>query len=215
VLISNVIGGLGNQMFQYALGRAASLREADEFKLDIYDFEGYFREFELDVFNTQIKFATIDEVNNLKYREAGFLEGYWREIRKKGKPRSASFIKENGFGFDPRVLEIQSDAYFFGYWQSQNYFLGIRETLLAEFSPKNDLSKESELYIKKMDVGEAISIHIRRGDYIDDPSANKCHGTCDLSYYKKAVLEMERNVSNVHYFIFSDVMWFNESDHPR
>jgi len=212
VLISNIIGGLGNQMFQYALGRAVSLRTNSEFKIDIQDFDGYFRKFELGVFNVQIKLATRDEVNKVKYRDPSFVEGIWREIRKKGRPKGLFFIKEKSFNFDCRVLDIHNSAYFFGYWQSQRYFLEIREILLDEFTPKKTLSKESELFVKKIGAEEAISVHIRRGDYVSNPSANEFHGTCDLDYYKKAVLEMEKDVPSGHFFVFSDdLSWAREN----
>jgi hypothetical protein len=178
------LGGLGNQMFQYALGKSLSLARNEHLKLDISEFIEYkLRKYELGFFNIEEHFATNEECQQMK------------EI---------NFYREKYFHFDSNVEILKGDAYLFGYWQSEKYFKEIRDILLKEFSLKNELHYETKQYQDEIDQSVSVSLHVRRGDYISNPITNAYHGVCDLEYYKKAVKLILSIHENARFFIFSD-----------
>jgi len=211
--IVNILGGLGNQMFQYAFAHSLIQEKKSVVKLDISSFETYdLREYELDLFNVSLEIATADECKSLKYKQENFLQKKIRKLRKMPNPLTSSYYKEHHFNFDEKVYTCGINSYFEGYWQSEKYFLKFREDLLQEFSLKNKLHSQSKEYQKKILLTESVSLHIRRGDYVSSSKTNSVHGTCDLEYYKKAVSDMQKNVQQPYFFIFSDDLpWAKEN----
>lgn len=205
MIIVNVLGGLGNQMFQYAFAYALTQKSSEEVKLDIESFMLYeLRDYELEVFNISLPVATIDEVNSRKYRRENFLMKVLRKLKRESKPFSDVYLKEAHFHFDEVVLNQANKAFFEGYWQSERYFKAYREDLLKEFTLKKSLHKKSKAYQEHIGSCTAISLHIRRGDYISNAHTNSVHGTCSLEYYESAVKYVEERVEHPHFFIFSD-----------
>ena len=64
----------------------------------------------------------------------------------------------------------------------------------------------------------SVSLHIRRGDYVSNQKTNQTHGTCDLDYYQRCITEIEKEVENPYFFVFSDeIEWVKENlkiNHP-
>ncbi|HMP30951.1 MAG TPA: alpha-1,2-fucosyltransferase, partial [Saprospiraceae bacterium] len=96
-------------------------------------------------------------------------------------------------------------GYFDGYWQSEKYFLEIRDLLKTEFQLKNELwDVQSLSLLEKIRSCNSVSIHIRRGDYVQLGYTN----TCGLQYYQKAIEIINLKIRDPHYFIFSnDIEW--------
>ena len=211
--IVNILGGLGNQMFQYAFAYSLVQKKKSVVKLDISSFETYdLREYELDLFKVTLGIATADECNSLKYKQENLLQKKIRKLRKTSTPFANSYYKEPHFNFDEKVYEHRNNSYFEGYWQSEKYFLKFREDLLQEFTLKKELHSQSKEYQKKILSTKSVSLHIRRGDYVSNAHTNSVHGTCDLEYYKKAVSDIQKNVQHPHFFIFSDDLpWAKEN----
>ena len=191
MIIVRVVGGLGNQMFQYAYARALSLAGFDV-KLDISKFKKYKLHggYQLDKFKIDLKIADSFSIFSGKI---GF---------KKNK-------KEKNLLFDKNFKSPKGNEYIKGYFQTEKYFLEIRETLLKEFSIHQEISKETESLAKKIStLKNTCSLHIRRGDYISDEKANKVHGTCNLDYYQRAIQIINKKYDNVTFYIFSDdISW--------
>jgi len=205
MIIVNVLGGLGNQMFQYAFAYALAQKSSEEVKLDIESFVLYeLREYELELFNISLPVATIEEVNSRKYRRENFLMKVLQKLKREPKPFSDAYLKEAHFYFDEVVLNQANKAFFEGYWQSERYFKAYREDLIKEFTLKKSLHKQSKAYQEQIGSCNAISLHIRRGDYISNAHTNSVHGTCSLEYYESAVKYVEERVDRPHFFIFSD-----------
>jgi hypothetical protein len=203
--IINILGGLGNQMFQYAFAYSLFRQKNYKVKLDVNGFETYdLREYELNLFNTSLKIAEQDEIDNIKYKNENLVQTLIGKIKRQGKVLSDSYYKEAHFNFDENAYKKADGTYFEGYWQSERYFLNYREDLLKEFTLKKELHAKSKDYENEINEVQSVSLHIRRGDYVTNTHTNSVHGTCSLEYYKNAVKEIETKVEDPHFFIFSD-----------
>ena len=108
--------------------------------------------------------------------------------------------------FDPKVLELDR-AYLVGWWQSEKYFKGVKDEVRKAFTFKHvNLSEEMLSYKEAMENSNSVSVHIRRGDYLQVDEVYG--GICTEEYYKKAMKKMQEDVPNCHFFIFTnDVPW--------
>jgi len=211
MIISQILGGLGNQMFQYALGRSIALRTGQELKLDISGLARSGgcvnitpRTFALATCNAVFVLAEDRECNDLKYRKAPACTKLWRKLRGKPPPYGLRCFRERGMRFNPSLFQITGDVYLMGFWQSYKYFADYGYVLREEFTPRHQLSAKTLEYCKLIDTTNAVSVHVRRGDYVTNPAASFFHGTCDLQYYRDAKRVVMEQVKEPEYFIFSD-----------
>lgn len=215
MVISQILGGLGNQMFQYAAGRALSLAVGQPLLLDLRGFENYalHQGFELErVFTAPVKAATAGDVSRmlgwrapdlvrkvLKRTESPLLRGtrlaiephfnYWAGLRKGGAPR-----------------------YLMGYWQSERYFKDFAEILRADFRFKSPLDGVNRDIAGRMQACQSVSLHVRRGDYVSHAATAKILNVCSLNYYRKAIDYVAAHVAEPSFFVFSDdPQWTQEN----
>jgi Glycosyl transferase family 11 len=209
VIIVSLFEGLGNQMFQYATARCLAEKHSTVLKLDISSFESNKqRKYGLHCFNVQEHFATQNEINVLLKRSRNrvdrfFDSPFFNKIGI-GNQLSTNLLQEKNFHFDPYILEAHNNTYLFGFWQSEKYFVEIRDILLSEFSIKYPLNSQNKELYKKIMFHESISLHIRRGDYVQDESTHQYHGVCSLGYYNRCIEYISDKVINPHFFVFSD-----------
>ena len=201
MIIVKIKGGLGNQMFQYAFGKSLSIKNNDELKLDIEGLQSTTtetkRSYTLDKFNIDSKIAEGGEILKLKY-PLGILSKIIRFIK-------AKVFRKFYIGFYKEVLEIKGDAYLDGYYQSPKYFEKIDEIIRHDLSLKNILDGKAGIFKEKIDENDnAVSIHIRRGDYVQDKKINSVHGTCDQEYYNEAIKIIKERIDSPAFFVFSD-----------
>lgn len=203
MIIVKLIGGLGNQMFQYALGRHLSQKNNTKLKMDITGFESYkLHKYSLDTFNIKKNVATKSEIG--RFKKSKPKSGRKWFLYNKLFADSSKYFQEKGFNFDLDVMKLGSDVYLDGYWQSEKYFKEIESAIRADFSfilPQGEKDKKVSELINKC---ASISIHIRRADYATDANTNKTHGTCPINYYDKAIKVVAEKVNNPHFFVFSD-----------
>lgn len=205
-----IIGGLGNQMFQYAIGRRLSLEKNTEMKLDISLFSTYdIHKYGLNNFNIVENYCNnneIEEFQLLKIKHP--LRKIYRSLLWKLENKETSgfvLIKEKKSHYDDNIFNnLQSNVYLSGYWQSEKNFKSIEYILREEFKPRFPLSFKSNVVRKNVNDTESVSIHIRRGDYITNLEANAVHGVLPLDYYHKAISLIEEKINNPFYYIFSD-----------
>jgi len=213
----NIIGGLGNQMFQYAFGYAISKENSIKIKLDIRGFDAYnLRDYELGLFNIEENSELEPVYGFLLNQLNGKNNTPLMKISRKALRGLLKFAKfyyqeKKEFAFDKDVFSVKIDTYFHGYWQNEKYFKKYRKELLEIFTLKTIHSKTIE-YQQQIIKSEAVSLHIRRGDYVTDTHTNSVHGTCDVRYYKKAVMEVLKSKKQAHFFIFSDDLDWAESN---
>ena len=213
----NIIGGLGNQMFQYAFGYAVSKENNIKIKLDIRGFDAYdLRDYELDLFNveesSELKSKYYFFLNKLNGKHNTLLSKATRKVLRGLLRFTKFYYQERGeFIFDKDVFNIRTDTYFYGYWQNEKYFKKYRKELLEVFTLKNIHSKTIE-YQQQIIESESVSLHIRRGDYVTNTHTNSVHGVCDIKYYKRAVAEVLKNKKQTQFFIFSDdLVWAKDN----
>jgi len=223
MIIINISGGLGNQMFEYAAARRLSAIHNTELKLDLTGFKKQKHKFYLDRFKTRLDFASKQEINSLVNisllemhpKIPSMLQPIYEKFL---KIRYKSFIAEKYFHFDETFLNASNNAYLLGYWQSEKYFADIASIIRNEFKLRRALSKRSSEMLSGIINSQSISINVRRGDYVSDYSINKKHGVLDLSYYNRAISYLENKINKPHFYFFSDDMpWVKKNfrlDYP-
>ena len=207
MIITKIFGGLGNQMFQYALGRRLAYKNDVELKLDISAFGDWYHlhSYGLNNFCIDEKIATREEISRIKNLFQGIFDVFLPYYKRK-------YVRERDYTFDPNILKINDNAYLDGYWGSEKYFLEIDPTIRKDFTLKQESDLVNLNIADKILDTNSISIHFRRGDYVTDPKTNAIHGTCSLDYYYKAIEDIGKYVSDPHFFIFSnDPAWVKEN----
>lgn len=208
MIIVKLVGGLGNQMFQYAIGRKLSIINNTTLKLDINSYthsQEPLRIYGLNVFNIREDFANTENISTVKGENKKGLEGkifnYWQSRLPYYKKR---IIKQKGLLFDPNVNKSGKNVYLDGYWQSEKYFLDIENIIRQDFVVKTAPNKVNQELLNEITNVNSICIHVRRGDYVNNPHTNQVHGVCSLEYYTKCIDFIVNRVDNPCFFIFSD-----------
>jgi hypothetical protein len=206
MIIVKLIGGLGNQMFQYAAGRLLAHKYKTELKLDIRDFKNYtLRTYDLNHFDIIENFATFSDLSRITLQSDGPAVKIFKQILKNiDHVKPIKYIKEEGYNFQPNILKLSDDVYLDGYWQSEKYFLDIENIIRKEFSVTESITPTSQDLITKIKSCESVSIHVRRGDYVSDPKTNSVHGICGTEYYYSAINMIRKSVECPFFFVFSD-----------
>ena len=205
--MSNIIiwclGGLGNQMFQYAFYRRLQL-DGKNVALDISGFNDYDLHygFELErVFGLNINFADIDEVNKIKQTvsSATIPQKIWWKIL-----NSKPIIHQKYFGYRYGYVNVQKPVYYEGYWQSEKYFRNSADIIRKDFSFPV-LDERNEGYAKLIRSCNAVAVHVRMGDYVNHPIHG---GICTLDYYQQAIDIIKSKIARPKFFVFSnDIEW--------
>jgi hypothetical protein len=195
MIIVRILGGLGNQMFQYAYAKALSL-DGYYVKLDLSKIKKYKLHggYQLDKYKIDLEIA--DSFSIL--------------LGKIGMKKSK---KEKSLLFDDNLKSLKGNEYVKGYFQTEKYFNEIRNTLLSEFVINQKISLETHKIAEQIkSLKNSCSLHIRRGDYVSDKKTNSVHGTCDLDYYERAIKIMNSKYLNISFFVFSDdISWTKEN----
>lgn len=193
MIVTRLHGRLGNQMFQYAAGRALAARLGVPLALDS---RGAIRRGE----------GVLTRVFDLPLAAAAQLPpdrhdrplayALWRAFGR--RPR---FRRERGLGYNPRFASWGDDSYLHGYWQSARYFAAIADTIRSDFAfPAFSTSRNAEMAAR---IGEslAISLHVRRGDYL----TLGAHALCDQAYYDAALARVLAGLKGTPtVYVFSD-----------
>ncbi len=207
MIVVRLIGGLGNQMFQYAAGHALSLRNGDELQLDTSDFVGYdlHNGFELDsVFGICRKQATHETLSYLMGWRRHKLVSQLLERFPSLKFGSPHLLKEPHFHYWIGWEHLHGPLYLSGYWQCERYFDNYEQSIRHEFRFIQPFDEKSREVADQIQAVTSVSLHVRRGDYSTDPITNAVHGLCTPTYYKRAVDHFSNRLGSMHLFIFSD-----------
>lgn len=212
----NLTGGLGNQMFQYASSLALAKKLQTELVVNTYVFENYdVHPLRLTELNCTAQFSNQcpDHENIIKHKLTKKLLSTFSFMNR--------YYFESTLTFEPAFLTQKDNSIITGFFQSEKYFTNIRKQLLKEFNIENKLDSTALSNLATIKKSNSVSMHIRRGDYILNPNANKTHGLCDNTYYKNALQrlkEIDAIDRNTTLFIFSDdIDWCRENlnfDYP-
>lgn len=213
-IITQLQGGLGNQLFQYAAARALSIQHHSPLLLDKSWFSRTYedvtpREFllpQLNVKGSLISYGIPIKRPKKIYRLA---QKFW-------PIDPFIFVEQTPFRFDSRLRKApafkQQNLYLMGYWQSYKYFEDIKSSLQTEISPKSALDSHYQNYLEQIQSKPSTMVHVRRGDYVNLASAAKVHGFIGLEYYQKGMQAILEKSPDTHFFVFSDdLAWAKES----
>jgi hypothetical protein len=206
MVVVELIGGLGNQLFQYAAGRQLAHLRKTELKLNNAAFETYtLHNYSLQHYTIDAGIATAQEVQQLENTKTLFLRGCAKIFKKLGINRPiGKTYREKSLAYDPYFEKLPSTILLYGFWQSPKYFEAIRSILLEELAVNVPLADVNLEIAEKIKACNAVSLHIRRGDYVSNAGTLSVHGICDLDYYKRCIAIITKEVENPHFFIFSD-----------
>ena len=221
MIIGNLVGGLGNQMFQYACARALALdlNVPLKFSTDTFGVHIAHNGFELArVFGLKLDIAA--------GRDLGRMMGWVRSLpaaRRALAKRPFSllagrrFIGEPHFQYWPALRECaRHGGYLHGYWQSERYFAGHAARIRADFSFRDEPQGENLLMAHAISQSTAISVHVRRGDYASNAKTLAVHGTCSPEYYLAAIETLLQRCPGARLFAFSDdPQWVSQVLQPR
>jgi hypothetical protein len=212
MIVVRLMGGLGNQMFQYAAGLRLAHRHQTELKLDLSflmdrtPYENFtYRDFDLVVFNFPISRASEEEVRQFRrLRESGS-RNFLRRIANKMTRRHYYF--EHHLAFDSRVLELPDQTYLEGYFQNENYFSDLEQMVRQRFRLAPDepkLPAATRRLADEIRTNDVVCLHVRRADYVTNPVVNRCLGVCSLDYYERGLAKLRSLGVSGKIFVFSD-----------
>jgi hypothetical protein len=219
MIVVRLMGGLGNQMFQYATARRAAHANNTALKLDLGWFRNHardsspyplsswrrttYRRYELGCYNIVENFATEQEVAALVPKRCfdAYVPGRVRGIL---RSRNSCYVGERTRSFEARVLRVGDGVYLDGYWMSEKYFCDIADLLTREYTIRGASSPANEALAELIGSVNAVSLHVRRGDYVTNHVTNSYHGVCPLDYYHLAASHIAHMMEKPHFFVFSD-----------
>lgn len=198
-----MIGGLGNQMFIYAFYLQMRKRFSNT-RIDLSDMRHYHAHngYELDRV-----FGITDGVFCISKPLKKILEFLFFKVvleRKQNIETMEAFTRDYVYPF----------VYFKGFYQSERFFKDVESEVRKAFAfDLNKANAESRALAKQMSENpHAVSLHVRRGDYME-PKFYKRYGTvCSQVYFQRAVELMLAQVPHAHFYIFSDdVEWVRQN----
>ena len=212
-------GGLGNQMFQYAVGLAVARKNGTSLVLDRTHLNDRFprkqftyRTYDLDIFDMRPKMTLLSNVST-----AVPIPGVWLGLDlaaagAKDILGTQKIVKEQrDYVFEPAVLDSGKSVFLYGRWQVPNYFKEVEQELRNDFRFKYPLDGEAAAIAKDIKKNNSVSLHVRRADYVI-PKYEKTYGATNLSYYDCAVRSMANAVKDPKFYIFSDdIAWCKEN----
>jgi hypothetical protein len=205
-IISKIFDGLGNQMFQYACGKAVAQRLKTRLLLDLSWFDSGNRTFMLDVFSN-INYSLFSPSVHRHFITRKIISLSKRILQRMGIVYTIRDINETKFSYWCGIEQIKSSAILSGYWQNEKYFSLISSTIRHDFMfPEFDCQEAKNIAKKITETPCPISIHVRRGDYVENPVTNNFHGVCSPDYYKKAlqIIINKYGENTPELFLFSD-----------
>lgn len=215
MIITNLFGGLGNQMFQYAAGRGLSLSKSVEHRLYTLDFTSYklHNGFELDrVFNISAQAASDADLRRILGWRTPFM--VLRSLRRQRFSWlwGSKLIVEPSFAYWQSITNVPDDCYLQGYWQSEKYFLHIATTIRADFSFQEPMEARNLELAEHIGHCNAVSLHVRRGDYVVNPATLATHGLCSPDYYCQAIRYIAERIEQPVFYVFSDdIPWVKKN----
>ena len=201
MIVVKLMGGHSNQMFQYAVGRNLAHRNNTKLLLDLSWFD-----------NTN----SVDSPRNYELGSYNIVENFYKKTlttRLAKKLGIMKVYKESSLTFDGSVLELGPNVYLDGYFQSEKYFKDGREMLLQDFTYKKTATGKNKELLEQIEQDPfSVSLHVRRGDYVDNKNANLFHGVKDSSYYDRALEILTKTVKQPNIYVISnDPEWCKEN----
>lgn len=215
MIITRLKGGMGNQMFQYAIGRALSIKYNTSLGLDLAylldrttrpkRYRITFRNYDLDIFNVKAEIVPQSDISFANKKFSGNIGLCFDFFRRK-------ILKlpgvDKGFNFDKTVLSLGNSVYLDGWWQSPKYFSDIEDIIRNDFTLKKPLPINIQNLLDTVKKENSLCVHIRRGDFV----GNSYHDIIGDNYYKEGVDLISKKTKIDKIYVFSDdIKWCREN----
>jgi Glycosyl transferase family 11 len=219
-IVVRLLGGLGNQMFQYAAGRSLALKTGSHLILDATGLtlpavrRGYaLEDYPLAAETRFDGYPHAPRRSSVRFpapKRSGWLDRAAKLVRapfgdadrKAGEERLSRFA-ERSFDFDPRFSACGAQTYLVGYWQSERYFADAARLIRQELTYQPAPNSANARWLERIGATNAVCVHVRRGDYLL-AAQFKHHGLCSADYYWRALRLMRDRVAHPQFFVFSD-----------
>jgi hypothetical protein len=201
MIITRLVGGLGNQLFQYAAGRRLAHRHGVTLKLDVTPFKTYsLRQYGLGDFAINADVASPADIAffNPDSRVKKLL------CRLTGQQMIGNVFFGRDYIFESRLLVAPASLFLVGHWLSEEYFVDIADILRQELTVLSPLAGRNAEIAAEIAASESVSIHVRRGDYVSNPGNAGLYSACTPEYYGRCVAYIAERVRNPRFFVFSD-----------
>lgn len=219
VIIVRVCGGLGNQLYHYALGKAYSKKKNCDLLFDITPYKNFKLQNDistskvhgfycLKLYKTDVKIASPEECNRVKRLVTKRID--FPKYLKKLLRISDDYISHNlnykGAKDNKFLYDFKGDLYFNGHFRSQDYLKDCRDELIKDFTLDIPLDEKNLYMLHRINSTNSVSLHIRRGDYV------RLNHVLSFAYYKRAIDYICKKEKNPHFYVFSnDANWVREN----
>jgi hypothetical protein len=212
VIVVELCGGLGNQLFQYAAARTVADRLGTDLGLDLRPLlAAGSRPYGLGHFNIR---ATVLSVRDLPPRylaphgwrwslTRGLVDRVRAAIRRPAL-RHLRPVVYQGSAFRDVLAGVTDDSWLEGFWQSERYFAEGAERLRADLTLKALTPATARLQRHIESLACPVAVHVRRGDYAAVASTRAHHGLCSLEYYRAAIARVRDRHPEATFVLFSD-----------
>lgn len=217
MIVVQLRGGLGNQLFQYALGKNLADANKTTLTLDTSYLQSKLplkkiatpMQYELSIFNIRAAISSNFIKSSPWLYPFAKAEYIVRELWHKNRYH---IVQETQFNFDQTILKSSDNSFLIGNFQSESYFKNITQELRKDFTFLPALDKDNQEWMAKIKQKNSVSIHIRRGDYLSIAKNAQKFTSLSLEYYKNAISVIAAQISNPEFFVFSDdVQWVQQN----
>lgn len=210
-------GGLGNQLFQYALGLAKASDARTELRLDTRAFDVRDptivpRHYGLAVFGVEAAIASPAELGRYD------LLGHWWKWAHGWRPSArrstrvissrlldANYVHEGGFAHQPAAAAASGvNTYFDGYWQSERYFKPVAGSMRSLLDVSGTLDARAHEMRSRIADTQSLCVNVRRGDFVAHVRSSAFHGAMGSEYYALATQALMERFAIERVFVFSD-----------
>jgi hypothetical protein len=217
MIISHLMGGLGNQMFEYAAGLTVAERNRTALKVDVSWFGADMKldpinRYNMHCLNVPVQYATANEVHRLKGGLTAQEKIAKRLCRLLGLCRASEALECYGrahyqkrWHYYPEFQDIGNDTYLFGNYQSEKFFAPVADLVRRQFTFRYPPTPEVEAMVQRIKAKPSVAVHFRRGDYVSDKGHAERIGVMGFEYYEQAIARIRSAMpSDTIYYCFSD-----------
>lgn len=211
-------GGLGNQMFQYAYARMIQYHTGDVIKANLYDMrkDSDGRSFALGNLVLSDKFTVSKSSGNDFFSKCIYkAKSVYHKKLTRQPEKHGIYIEDSVFSYKPYIAAKCRNKYVSGFFQGWQNFSEIDDIIKKELKVKTAPSEKNRKMIEEISSCNSVCLHIRRGDYVDNPKWSRELNICGEEYYKKAVELIKKKTENPVFFVFSnsseDLKWIEKN----
>jgi len=204
-------GGLGNQMFQYALGLFLSKKYHVPLKLDATFLNDRtprphftFRAYALDIFNLEPNFTFLSRLSFLLPLPILWLGLSQIKSRLLSILGIRPYVRQKNDAFDASLFDRGGNITVDGYFQSERYFAEAMPEVQNAFGFKEELPSELQSIAHRMENEESVCVHVRRGDYVSDSVVASSLGFIGAEFFDRALAELQKTKTISRIYLFSD-----------